>query len=119
MLNKIIGFFLLLASVVLYGYWYFTPDFAANWLFWTKVSVSGIAGIGTLLYELLKVIKIPVTRKKEKLTPSTLEQKDFEALTYLKKRMKSLNSNKGLDTIKELNAILFSEDLEYTETTSE
>jgi len=113
MLNKIIGLVLLLISAGLYGYWYLNPDFVADWLFWVKVSVSGLSGLGVLGYEFFPMIGFLKRTSKEKLTPSQLEQKDFEALTYLKKRMNTLGSNEGLDTLKQLNAILFSRDLEY------
>lgn len=112
MLNKIIGFILLIISAGLYGYWYFTPEFTADWLHWVKVAVSGISGIGVLIYEFSSLM--PKFKKtKETMPPSELEQKDFEALTYLKKRMNTLGSNEGLDTLKQLNMILFSRDLDY------
>jgi hypothetical protein len=121
MLNKIIGLVLLLISAGLYGYWYLNPEVTANWLFWIKVSVSGLSGLGVLGYEFIPMIGVSEKKTiKRELSPSELEQKDFEALTYLKKRMNTIGSNEGLDTLKDLNRILFSRDLAYiSETKSE
>lgn len=120
MINKIIGIFLVGVSVTFYGYWYSNPGFTADSLFWLKMVASGLAGLGVLIYESIPIIKnIKLPTRTNTFTVSNLESKDFEAMTYLKKRLKSLNSKEGLKSLQELNNILFKMDIDYAENTSD
>ena len=117
-MNNIIGFGLLFCFIALLGYAYISPDFVLDPKFYLQAIVSGLGGASILLVEHFKRILGWFKKSEHGISPPCFaySEKDFQALEYLKNRLKETESKKGLEIVVELNTILFSLDMENVET---
>ena len=112
-MNNTIGFGLLACFTALLGYAYISPDFVLDPKFYLQAIVSGLGGAGILLVEHFQRILGWFRRSEQDVSPHCFaySEKDFQALEYLKNRLKETESKRGLEILVELNTILFSLDM--------
>jgi len=96
------------------AYSYNVEGFAPNIKFILQSVISGLGGLSLLLYQNLSSLRLLFStpwniNKKRRKEASRLH--DFQALSYLRERIKGSGSAKGLEILIELNSIMFVADL--------
>lgn len=113
-MNNLIGAGLLIYCVSMFTYSYNVAEFSPNIKFILQSTISGIGGLFLLLYENRKALlglfsESSDTNEIDNKKASRLQ--DFQALSYLRERVKGAGSAKGLEIVIELNSIMFSAEL--------
>ena len=108
--NKLTGVGLLLYFVGMIVYSYMTDDFEFNMKTYAQLGIAGVGSFYLLGYKNLNNIKglfNKLFKGKETMATTDLDEKDFDALVYLKQRALDMNSQKAFDLVVELNNLLF------------
>jgi hypothetical protein len=113
-MNNFIGVGLLIYCVSTLAYSYNIDGFSPNVKFILQAAISGFGGLSLLIYHnldsLRRLFSTPWNiNKKGRKEASRL--RDFQALSYLRERIKGAGSAKGLEILIELNSIMFVADL--------
>jgi hypothetical protein len=127
-MNNAIGLGLLLYCVIFCGYSLWVKEGAENFVpdprFYLQLLVSGLGGLSVLVYSNFGMALSVCARIKawcrsaNPILPSPPNpvkdktMKDHEVLAYLKGRIKTMNSDRGMELLIELNTLLFSYDEE-------
>jgi hypothetical protein len=124
-MNNAIGLGLLLYCVIFCGYSLWVKEnFIPDPKFYLQLLVSGLGGLSVLVYSNFGMALSVCTRIKAwcisanpipPYTPDHVkdkEMKDHEVLSYLKDRVRGMNSDRGMELLIELNTLLFAYDEE-------
>lgn len=113
-MDVLIGVGMLLYFVGLIAYSFVTQDFEYSLKVYAQLAVSGGGAFYILVVQNFAKIKSWISSFKKEDSTLTLNDeyslKDFEALTYLKKRAVQINSTEAYKLVTELNNLLFKGD---------
>ena len=114
-INNFIGVGLLIYCVSMYAYSHNIEGPSPNVKFVLQAAISGLGGLSLLLYHNFNAIRrlflAAPTNLDGDIRKKASRLQDFQALSYLRERIKGAGSAKGLEILIELNSIMFSADL--------
>ena len=113
-MNNFIGVGLLIYCVSMFACSYNIEGFSPNIKFVLQAAISGLGGLSLLLYQNFNAIRRLFSASSNKNGGSSKKEsrlQDFQALSYLRERIKGAGSAKGLEILIELNSIMFSAEL--------